>query len=120
MSGDLLRWVEVATLDDLWEGEMLEIEVEGERVLLVHLPGGEVRAYQGVCPHQERRLVDGELDGDILVCDGHGWEFDLRSGEGVNPKGCRLYTYEVRREGGSVLVGVPTDGSRRYNRFTAA
>ena len=30
----------VCDLDDLWEGEMEQYEVAGQKVLLVHAPGG--------------------------------------------------------------------------------
>ena len=113
-----VHWVEASTLDELWEGEILDVELDGEQVLLVHLLGGELRAYQGVCPHQEVLLADGEWEPEkaLLMCSGHNWEFDLRSGGGVNPAGCRLYTYPVRADGDAVLVGVPQDGGRHYLR----
>ncbi len=113
-----LRWVEVATLDDLWEGEILDVEVDGQIVLLAHLPGGKIVAYQGICPHQEVNLADGEFDEDtaILTCSAHLWKFDLSTGEGVNPKGCRLYRYETRVEEEVIYVGYPPEETRRYNR----
>lgn len=120
MSEDALRWVEVASADELWEGDLLGVEVAGEEVLLVALAGGEVRAYQGTCPHQEQKLAEGDLDEHVLTCPGHMWEFDMRTGEGINPRGCQLYAYQVRRQGDSILVGVPVAAGRRHNRCTAA
>ena len=113
-----ILWVEASTLGELWEGEILDVEFDGEQLLLVHLLGGEVRAYQGTCPHQEILLADGEWEPEnaLLMCSGHNWEFDLRSGGGVNPAGCRLYAYPVRLDGDAVLVGVPQDGRRHYLR----
>jgi toluene monooxygenase system ferredoxin subunit len=99
-------WHEVATLDDLWEGDLLEVSVAGDAVLLAHLPGGVVRAYQGECPHSRYPLASGELDGDVLTCAGHGWEFDLRTGRGVNPGNCRLRQFPVRVEGEQISVSV--------------
>lgn len=32
-----IQWVTAATTDDLWEGYDLDVEVEGEQVLLVHV-----------------------------------------------------------------------------------
>jgi toluene monooxygenase system ferredoxin subunit len=113
---ETVTWVEVGTLDDLWEGEMMGIEIEGEKVLLVHLRGGHISAFQGICPHQETPLEDGELEGDVLVCTAHLWEFDARSGSGVNPDGAQLYRYDVKVEDEAIYVGVPTGSERRYNR----
>jgi toluene monooxygenase system ferredoxin subunit len=114
-----IRWFPVLTLDDLWEGEMVDVEVEGEEVLLTHLPGGQIAAYQGICPHQEISLADGELKDGILTCSAHRWEFDAATGNGINPKTCRLYRYEVKVEGEQVYVGFPEGEGRRYNRCTA-
>ena len=59
---DEIRWVSASALDDLWEGDLLDVEVEGEQVMLVHLLEGGVKAYQGMCPHQEILLADGKVD----------------------------------------------------------
>ncbi|TCS76950.1 Rieske 2Fe-2S domain-containing protein [Effusibacillus lacus] len=114
-----IRWFPVLTLDDLWEGEMIDVDVEGEKVLLIHLAGEKIVAYQGICPHQEILLADGELKDDILTCTAHRWQFDAGTGEGVNPKNCQLYRYEVKVEDEQVFVGFPEGETRRYNRCTA-
>ncbi len=114
-----ITWVEVGTLDDVWEGEMVPVEVEGEQVLLVHCRGGHVAAYQGICPHQETPLADGDLDGTVITCSAHLWQFDAVTGAGVNPSDASLYRYEVKVEDEVIYVGVPEDGGRRYLRFGA-
>lgn len=101
-----LEWVAVATLDDLWEGEITDVQVGDEHILLAHLEGGAIRAYQGYCPHQRTPLADGKVDGYMLACAAHLWQFNLCTGEGVNPKGCRLYRYETRVEDGTIFVRV--------------
>ena len=109
-------WTSVATLDDLWEGDLMEVTVGFDVILLAHLPGGQVHAYQGVCPHSEFPLASGDLDGDVLTCAGHGWEFDLSTGQGVNPAACQLYRFQTRVSGDQISVSVPADGRRHYNR----
>jgi toluene monooxygenase system ferredoxin subunit len=113
-----ITWVEVGTLDDIWEGELLEVDADGRPVLLMHLPGAVIVAYQGLCPHQEYSLADGDLDEDSMVvtCAAHAWQFDLRDGRGVNPSGCTLYRYETRVQDGAILVGYPDGDEQRYNR----
>jgi toluene monooxygenase system ferredoxin subunit len=105
-----IRWAVAATRDDLWEGDVLDVEVEGEQVLLVHLDGGPVKAYQGMCPHQEVLLADGDWNPDtnVLLCGGHKWEFDLTTGAGLNPTDCRLAEYPVQVVADEIRVGIPT------------
>jgi toluene monooxygenase system ferredoxin subunit len=115
-----LRWVEVASLEDVWEGEMIEVQAGGQAVLLAHLRGGQIVAYQGICPHQEYALAEGDLDEDsaTLTCQAHHWQFDLRDGNGVNPSGCSLYRYRTSVEGDTILVGYPDADVQRHHRFT--
>jgi toluene monooxygenase system ferredoxin subunit len=110
-SATTLEWIAVATLDNLWEGEVTDVQVGDELILLVHLAGGDIRAYQGYCPHQKTTLADGKLDGHILTCAAHLWQFNLSTGEGVNPEGCQLYRYQVKVEDATISVGIP-QGSR--------
>lgn len=118
MSADGLNWVKATTLDDLWEGDFVDVEVEGEIVVIFHRAGGELRAFQGMCPHQEILLADGQIDFDkgTILCTAHEWQFSMEDGRGINPRGCRLFQYEVKVDGDDVLVGVPTDGRLRRLR----
>lgn len=118
MSNDALKWVKATALDDLWEGDFVEAEIEGETVILLHRAGGELRAFQGMCPHQEILLADGHIDFEAgeITCRAHEWRFSMDDGQGINPSGCRLFKYDVRLEGDDVLVGVPTDGRLRRLR----
>lgn len=116
MSGDVASWTEVAALDDLWEGDILEVTVGPDVILLAHLPGGAMTAFQGVCPHSQYPLASGDLDGEVLTCAGHGWEFDLSTGRGVNPDNCQLYRYPIRVERERIAVSIPADGRPHYNR----
>ena len=116
-----IRWLGAVELEDFWEGEVIDVEVEGEKVMLAHLAENEIKAFQGVCPHQEVLLALGRWDPDsrVLVCTGHNWEFDLNSGAGLNPAEAQLYEYSVRVVDGVVEVGIPQDGASHHNRCHA-
>ena len=97
-------WRPIATIDELWEGEIAEFYAGDHPILLAHLRSGDIRAYDGRCPHAGFPLADGEVIGDALVCAAHSWEFDLRTGNGLNPDNCRLQSYPVRRHGDRIMV----------------
>lgn len=103
-----MSFTRVCATEDLWEEEMESFLVGGREVLVVHVEGG-FRAYEGLCPHQSVRLVEGELEGCVLTCSAHHWQFDLRTGAGVNPARARLRSLPVRVEDGQVQVGEPGD-----------
>lgn len=100
-------WLDAMELDEIWDGEMVAVDVGGQSVLLVNLEG-EVRAYENRCPHQAWRLDDGDFDGERIVCSRHMWEFDPKSGAGVNPADCSLKSFECRvGDDGIIRVRVP-------------
>ncbi|HEY1919350.1 MAG TPA: Rieske 2Fe-2S domain-containing protein [Streptosporangiaceae bacterium] len=85
-------WSPAIALDDVWENEMVGVEVAGVKVLIVNLDG-DLQAYRNVCPHQASALDEGDLDGETLTCAKHLWEFDARSGRGINPDDVTLVRY---------------------------
>lgn len=100
-------WVVALALADLWEGEMVGVCIGDLDVLLIHLGGGEIRAYDNRCPHAGSRLSEGHLRKTSLLCGWHLWEFDVRTGAGLNPSHCSLMRYPVRVMDGNVWVRVP-------------
>ncbi len=93
----------VAKIEDLWSGEMMGLEVNGEHVLLVNVDN-HIYAYADICPHQESRLSEGTLTDKILRCGRHHWEFDVCSGFGVNPRNACLKLFPTRVDGEDILV----------------
>lgn len=96
----------VADFDELWAGEMLEVEVAGVKVLLVHTEDGEIQAVQARCPHQGVALCRGELKGSTIVCPAHRWELDACTGRGLNPGHAELALYPTKVEDGQIYVSV--------------
>ena len=73
-------------------------------VVSVALSGGgdEILAIGNECPHQGGNLCDGWIEGEIVTCPLHGWEFDLRSGVCMTVPGERVPGYRVTVEDGAV------------------
>jgi toluene monooxygenase system ferredoxin subunit len=95
----------VATRDELWDGEMTVLEVDGQGVLLVNVDGG-IHAYADSCPHLGTRLSRGSLRRNALTCSTHGWEFDVCTGQGINPKAACLESFAVKVENGDIFIDV--------------
>jgi toluene monooxygenase system ferredoxin subunit len=103
------RPVEVCGVDELWDGEMACFRVGDAAVLLLKLDG-RFHAYQGHCPHQGVALAEGELDGGLLTCRAHRWQFDAVTGQGVNPRSARLKRFPVRVAERKVSVEIEFGG----------
>jgi toluene monooxygenase system ferredoxin subunit len=98
----------VATLEELWPGEMLATEVDRMKVLLVNHQGT-VHAYENRCAHQAAMLSKGRLDGNVLTCHLHGWCYDVVTGCGINPASARLRRFPTSVEDGTIAVSVSDD-----------
>jgi len=100
----------VAKIENLWSGEMMGLEINGERVLLVNIDN-RIYAYADICPHQKSRLSEGTLTDKILRCARHHWEFDVCTGSGVNPRDACLKVFPIRVDGDDILVDIDDVGS---------
>ena len=101
-------WRYAGSLDDIWAGEMTAVNLGAADVLLCNLDGTLV-AYEDRCPHLASPLSEGALDGDVLTCGAHEWQFDARTGRGVNPASACLRRYPVRLDGEQIFVGLRED-----------
>jgi toluene monooxygenase system ferredoxin subunit len=99
-------WVRAMAIEELWENEMVRVRLGEIDLLVVHLSGNEVHAYDNRCPHAGSPLSEGTLNSATLRCSVHFWEFDARTGEGINPRNCNLRRFPTRIVDGHVMVWV--------------
>jgi nitrite reductase (NADH) small subunit len=96
-------WVHVAEMKELARRKRKQVSVAGCPIALF-LVDGDVYAVDDICIHQERSLAKGTLLGGQVICPGHQWKFDPRTGQPEDQDGC-LATYAVQvTEEGAVLV----------------
>jgi nitrite reductase (NADH) small subunit len=75
----MANWVRAARTTDCPPGTAIEV-VAGERVIALFNVAGTYCALDGICPHQGGPLGQGRLEGCIVTCPWHGWQFDVTSG----------------------------------------
>jgi nitrite reductase (NADH) small subunit len=83
-----------------------EAHINGNAYAICNL-GGELRAFDGVCPHAGGPLGEGNLVDGNLVCPWHAWEYDCRTGVNTFDDSCVLTSFPVKIEGGDILIDVP-------------
>jgi phenylpropionate dioxygenase-like ring-hydroxylating dioxygenase large terminal subunit len=57
-------------------GAVRAVEVGGDDYVVWRGHDGRLRSVPRWCPHLDHDLADGYVEGDELVCPGHGWAFD--------------------------------------------
>ena len=93
----------VLDLADLAPGKSELVTVAGQDVALFRRDD-ELFAIGNDCPHQNGNLCDGMVEGDIVVCPLHGWEFDLRSGACMTVPGEAVPRFAVTVEDGAIYL----------------
>ena len=95
----------VARVEDLPHGSALVVSAGETEVAVFHCADG-YYATQAECLHMGGPLGRGELEGCVVSCPWHGWQYDVRTGENEFDRAIRLETYEVVVEDGEVKVVV--------------
>jgi len=105
------REIEAGRADEIPLGGRKIVEIDHLSIGIFHLRDG-FHAVRNQCPHQGAELCKGSihgthrpsdvgefepaLDGRVLRCPWHGWEFDIVTGKGLYNEKDRVLAYEVR------------------------
>jgi nitrite reductase/ring-hydroxylating ferredoxin subunit len=99
---------DVLSVNDLADGEMKAVDLEGQSVLIARL-GSEYVAVSNRCGSTPLPLEFSRLDGAELQCSWHGCRYDLRTGNRLNAAGDRLAVFPVRVNDGAVQIAVAAE-----------
>lgn len=109
------RRIDLVGVDEIGEGEMQMVWVDGTDPVLVIHNNGEFQAVQGTCSHEYFELDKGFLTAGTLTCALHLSRFDLSDGEPLDPPAeLPLAIYPVEIVDGRVTIEVP-DGPLEVN-----
>ena len=111
----------VARLDEIPSGGRKIVKVAGREIGIFNV-GGTFYALKNVCPHQGARVCLGAvsgtalpsrpqefsygLNGRILRCPWHGWEFDLTNGQSLFDADVNVATYPVEVQESQIIVNL--------------
>jgi len=101
-----VEFVPVARVEDFPPGTVRSVRVGEEEVALAHCDGG-FYAVQQACVHLQGPLGEGHLEGCLITCPWHGWQYDVRTGQNDFDLAIQLQTYDVQVDDGEIRVRVP-------------
>jgi nitrite reductase/ring-hydroxylating ferredoxin subunit len=98
--------IELCNTEDVQPGSALKIET-GDLTLAVFNVGGEFFVTDDQCTHGPGSLSEGYLEDDVVECNFHNGQFNVRTGEVVSPP-CMvpIKTYPVTILDGKVTIEV--------------
>lgn len=102
----MASWQRICSVGDVPPGTGKEVTV-GDRVVAVFNVDGRFHALDGICPHAGGPLGEGTLNGPIVTCPWHGWQFDVSTGRHCLTARICQPSYVVRLDGTDLLVELP-------------
>jgi len=100
------EFVAVAKAEDIPVGSFKAVEIDLDRILIVHTDEG-FFALADECSHDSGIISDGLLIGHEVVCPRHGARFDVKSGAVTAPPAIvGIDTYDVKIENDTILIRV--------------
>ena len=100
----MAKLIKIAETKDLPPGKALAFDVEGLRIAVFNVDG-EFFVTDDACTHGPGSLSEGYIEGDVVECNFHNGQFNIKTGEVVAPP-CMVpvKTYRTIVEDGKVLI----------------
>ena len=104
MSGSTAGKIELCSIDEVTPGAALKVE-RGDLTLAVFNVEGELYVTDDACTHGPGSLSEGYIEGDVVECNFHNGQFNIKTGEVVAPP-CMIpiKTYRTVVEDGKVFI----------------
>jgi nitrite reductase/ring-hydroxylating ferredoxin subunit len=98
--------IRLCRADEIEPGRALKVE-HGDLALAVYNVDGAFFVSDDACTHGPGSLSEGDLYGDVIECNFHGGQFNVRTGAVVAPP-CMvpIKTYKAVVEGGEIFIEV--------------
>jgi nitrite reductase (NADH) small subunit len=101
----MMARVRVCPAGEIPPGGVKAVAADGGEVAVFNV-GGAFHAMDNTCPHRGAPLSDGRLEGCVVVCPWHGWQFDVTTGALLMSASSKQKTYKVTKEGDDLYVEI--------------
>ena len=101
--GQEAAWHDAAAEADIRGRSVTRLACDGREVF-IRAAGADIAVYDSRCPHQVTNIPELAVNGDVLTCPRHHWQFDLKSGECIAVGDRPLTKLPHKIEGGRIWV----------------
>jgi len=91
-------FIRVSGTADVVPGHGIVAEVDGKTLAVFNVEGI-FYAIDNTCVHRGGPLGEGDVEGNVVTCPWHGWEYNVTTGECVNNPSAKVEVYQVKVEG---------------------
>jgi nitrite reductase/ring-hydroxylating ferredoxin subunit len=105
MGVSMAAFVGVGWLEQLPPGRAMTVTVGDINIALFNVDGT-VHAIDDACLHAGASLGAGVLDGKVVRCRGHGWKYDVTTGQVLDVPGLGVTSRAVKVVDGRIMVAM--------------
>ena len=95
----------VASTQELKPGSGKVAEINGQSIAIFNVEGT-YYATDNTCLHRGGPLGEGELEGEVVTCPWHAWQFNVKTGISVNNPSACVKTFPIKVEGNDVKISL--------------
>lgn len=95
--------IKLCSTKDVKNGQGKVINANG-KIFALFKKGRKIYVMDNTCLHRGGPLGEGKLDGNIVACPWHGWQYDITTGECKTTLGMKLKTYSVTVKGEEIFI----------------
>lgn len=100
-----MAFVRAAKKDDIPAGKIYEFQVGGQAIAIANV-SGKFHAINSICAHEGGPLGEGELEGTVVTCPWHAWQYDVTTGKVMQNAALGVECYPVEVRGDDLFVDV--------------
>lgn len=97
----MAEFVRVAGTNDVKPGHGIVAEANGKSIAVFNIDGT-YHVIDNECIHRGGPLGEGDVEGHVVSCPWHGWQFDLTTGECVKNPSSKVQVYQVKVDGSDI------------------
>ncbi|MFK7821127.1 MAG: Rieske (2Fe-2S) protein [Planctomycetaceae bacterium] len=101
------NWITVAQLEEIPAGTGKEVVADGQIIAVFNIDG-HIHAMDGICPHAGGPVGTGKVEGCVVTCPWHGWQFDVTTGQHMLSPTLSHPTFPARVVDDSVQIQLQT------------
>jgi len=89
--------------DEVPPGTIRELQLDGRTVALANVEG-KFFCVDNTCLHRGGPLGEGLLEGSVVTCPWHGWQYDVSTGKVIENPSVGVQSYPVEVRGDDIYV----------------
>ncbi|MFT5698203.1 MAG: nitrite reductase/ring-hydroxylating ferredoxin subunit [Desulforhopalus sp.] len=101
-----MNYIKIAKLNDFEDKHIKSYSIMGKKIGIVRKNDGSFFAIEVGCKHQRADLTEGKIEGLVVTCPRHDWQYDLATGKCLNHDSVDLRRHALKIEEGNIYVSL--------------